>query len=138
MHRVEKNSEAVSKINEKEWGDPLAMSAIVTGGDGSIFAIPDPHPTPNLLIMKPFLLTNDNSIPLTTQAKNVPVFFYIPSFLPCIQPLGKSCVSIPKVSRLPTTSHHPHGCCPARVTILSPLNYCKGPVSLLPISPFEV
>lgn len=67
-HRVEKHSEAIPKINEKERGDPLVMSAIVTGGDGSIFAIPDPHPTPNLLITKTFLLINDNSIPLTTQA----------------------------------------------------------------------
>lgn len=137
MHRVEKNSEAISKIHQKEWGDPLAMSAIVTGGDGSVFAIPDPHPIPSLLIMKPFLLINGNSILLTTQAKNFPVSLCIPFSLPHSQPLGKSCVSIQKVFRLQPLLTIPMGAAQS-VTIMSPLNYCKGLVSLLPILPREV
>lgn len=77
------------KIHEKECSDPLVMSATVIGGDGHISAVPDPHPTPNLLITKSSLLINGNTIPRTAQAKHFTVFLYLPFSLIHTQTLGK-------------------------------------------------
>lgn len=68
MRSVEKHSEAVSEVGEEEWSGPSVRSTKETG-DGSVLAVPNPYPTPDLLIMKSSLPINGNSVPLTTRPK---------------------------------------------------------------------
>lgn len=57
-----KHPEDVPEVCEEEWSGPSGMSAMVTG-DGSVFAIPNPHLAPDLLIMTSSLPINGNSVP---------------------------------------------------------------------------
>jgi len=88
------------KICEKEWGDPSVMFATVTGGEGCLYAVPDPHLTPNLLITKSSLI-NGNTIPLSHPGQTLYGLPYFPFSLCHTQPLGKSwCLYLQKGSRL--------------------------------------
>ena len=107
------------KICEKEWGDPSVMFATVTGREGCLYAVPDPHPTPNLLITKSSLI-NGNTIPLSHPGQTLYGLLLL-RFLSIPHPTPwQILMSLPaKGIQTLTTSHHLHRCFPVWITIIS-------------------
>lgn len=84
---VEKHPEAVPEVSEEARSGPSVMCATETGGD---FAIPGPHPTPNLITRSlPFLhmVTQLLRSPKPKALESSPTGL---SLYPTSNPLGKS------------------------------------------------